>query len=145
MTTTYDPGYVTVDMIRQWMMDNDPSDNSIDCDLAFTDEQIINAMQGAARSYNSLTPVGVDIVNANAMPSDTNLFINFTVASLLNSSLQKLSRNDMQWMTGGVTVDVVAKRIAHYRLLRDEARQMAREEAVARKSEINRQAAWASI
>lgn len=48
------PAYLTIEYIREELQDQMPSDNSIDCDLFFSDKDILHAMERAAARYNQL-------------------------------------------------------------------------------------------
>jgi len=95
------------------MLDRSASDNDLDLDLSFTDQEIIRAMQRAARAFNSLPPL-VMTVTYNCMPLDTNIFLDATVEQLLLAELMKLRRNDIDYNAGGVATNLTAKRITNY-------------------------------
>ena len=136
------PTYLTIALIRQELQDRTPADNSIDCDLFFTDEDILHAMDRAAAKYNALAPVGIDVQNAKRLPANTSVFLDAVLSCLYSSAIHKLSRNLMTWQTGDSTVDLEKTRLEVFTALKKETEQAWREAAKDRKMEINRQLAW---
>ena len=55
--------FLTIDDIRKAIADRFPSDNEIEQDMFFSDEEIMNAMELGANAYNDLSPRGVDVVH----------------------------------------------------------------------------------
>jgi hypothetical protein len=136
------PTYLTIALIRQELQDRTPADNSIDCDLFFTDEDILHAMDRAAAKYNALAPVGIDRQNAKRLPANTSVFLDAVLSCLYSSAIHKLSRNLMTWQTGDATVDLEKTRLEVFTALKKETEQAWKEAAKDRKMEINRQLAW---
>lgn len=136
------PTYLTIALIRQELQDRTPADNSIDCDLFFTDEDILHAMDRAAAKYNALAPVGIDVQNAKRLPANTSVFLDAVLSCLYSSAIHKLSRNLMTWQTGDSTVDLEKTRLEVFTALKKETEQAWKEAAKDRKMEINRQLAW---
>lgn len=134
--------YVTVQTIRDEVQDNSPDDNSIDNDLYFSDEIILTAMKAAARAFNAVQPVGVCYVNYNAMPTNTSIFVDATVANLYKIAVNKLIRNNLKWSTGGTTVTLESDRIEAFSKLQQALDAQWRQDAIQYKSEYNRQQAW---
>lgn len=105
--------FVDISEVRHHIMDRTVDDNDLDLDLAFTDEEILKAMERAARSFNALPPQ-VLMVEWNRMPLDTNIFLDATAEHLYRAALGKLRRNDIDYNAGGVSTNIAAKRISHY-------------------------------
>lgn len=139
------PGYITIAKVREEMQDRTPADNSIDCDLAFTDEEIMHAMERAAATYNSLAPIGIGSVSAKALPDSLPFLMDAVVCQLLKSAIHKLSRNIMTWQTGDTTVELEKTRMQNYQTIRQELEQMWKNDAKEYKMEINRNLCWGAI
>lgn len=130
--------YVTIDMVRNELQDRTPADNTIDCDLAFTDEEIKFAMKRAADAYNSMSPIGVDYVSPNCLPADTTVFLDATLTYLYKAHMHRLARNQLQWQTGDTTVEFEKTRMQNYSQLMSMLEKEWKEAAKERKMEINR-------
>lgn len=98
------------------MFDRSIEDNDLLLDLNFSEEEIQDAMVRAAREFNSIPPF-VSAVHPSYLPTDTNLFLDGCAAQLYISELSKLMRNDIDYTTGGVQTNLVAKRIGHLKEL----------------------------
>lgn len=130
--------YVTIEMVRNEMQDRTPADNTIDCDLAFTDEEIIHAMKRAASAYNSLAPINVDYVTYNCLPAETTIFLDAVMTYLYKAHIHRLARNQLQWQTGDTTVEFEKTRMQNYMQLMAMLEKEWKEAAKERKMEINR-------
>lgn len=135
-------GYITIEKVREEMQDRTPADNTIDCDQAFSDEEIMYAMERAAAAYNSMAPMGIGVVSAKAMPMGLSFFMDAVVSQLLKSAIHKLSRNLMKWQTGDTNVDLENTRMQAYSAIRKELEQSWRTEAKEYKMELNRAQVW---
>lgn len=136
--------YVTIKDVRDSIQDRSPEDNSIDCDLSFSDEEIVTAMKRAAAAYNSLPPLGVDRVTYKCLPMSNEAFLYAVLASLYNAATFKLARNIATWQTGDTTVNLSESRMNAYKALVKEFEGIWKPAAMARKAEINRAQAWAN-
>lgn len=101
---------VTVKTMRFWVADRTPDDNPLVGDLEFSDDDIVMAMQHAAREFNSIPPLAYRVDPAR-MPDDTNLFYEATAEILYRHKLHSLLRNDFKYQGGNVTVDETGSRI----------------------------------
>lgn len=137
-------GYLTIETVREELQDRTPADNTIDCDYAFTDEEILHAMERAAASYNRIPPVGVEWVSPKCLPDNDNVFLDAVLSHLYKAQINRLSRNLMTWKTGDTTVEFEKTRMGAYQALRSELEQSWREAAKGRKMEINRALVWGS-
>ena len=133
--------YVNVEEVRHYVMDRTVEDNDLDLDLSFTDEEITQAMERAARSFNSLPPLVMRVV-WNRMPLDTNIFLNATAEHLYRAALGKLRRNDIDYNAGGVASNLAAKRISHFERMIAEYNKLWIEEAKSIKIAYNLQQAF---
>lgn len=136
------PGYLTIDLVRAELQDQTPGDNSIDCDLFFSDEQILHAMERCAAKYNGMAPIDVDVVHSSHLPSNTDVFMNGVLYYLYSNAINKLSRNVMAWQTGNTTVDLEGTRIKMFSSLKDYYQKEFTQSAKERKMEINRSMCW---
>lgn len=128
---------LTIEDVRLFLLDRGPEDNEISIDLAFSDAEIANAMVRAARDYNGLPPIGVDSVDPDRLPSDTNLFLYGTAAQALLSRKAKLMRNDIDYQAGNLQVSPAKKEIAYIDALQKECKENFVMEARQRKITIN--------
>lgn len=136
------PPYITIALIREAIQDRTPEDNSIECDLFFSDEEIKYAIERAASQYNSLSPLGIDVVHEDRLPSKPNLFVDAVLANLYKTANHKLARNVMTWQTGNSTVEIEKTRLELFSKLANMLEAEWKEEAKERKMEINRALAW---
>lgn len=134
--------YITIDDIREEIQDRTPDDNVIDCDLSFSDDEIVHAMERAAAAYNSMPPLGVDVVSGKRLPLHNDIFMYATLSKLYNSATFKLARNMATWSTGETTVDLKKNRMEAYKSLVKEFDDMWKPAAAARKAELNRAQCW---
>lgn len=107
--------------VRYYLLDRSVEDNDLDLDLSFSSEEIDDAMKRAARAYNSMPPF-VSSVVWSSLPDDTNIFLDAIAEQLYVSLLAKLSRNDIDYQGGDVSVNIVSKRIEHLKGLIKEHR-----------------------
>lgn len=103
---------ITSDDVRMYIFDRSIEDNDLLLDLNFSEEEIANAMVRAAREYASIPPY-TSTVNPGCLPADTNMFLDAITAQLYMSEMNKLMRNDIDYTSGNVTTNLVAKRIKH--------------------------------
>ena len=128
--------YITVDDIRMYILDRFISDNELDKDLSFGDEEILAAMERAAREYNSIPPY-VNGARADCLPKDTNMFFDAIVQQLYIAELNRAKRNYIDYDAGGVVTSLEAKRIKHLEDLAKDHGERFREAAQNRKIFIN--------
>lgn len=137
--------YLTIEKIRDEIQDRFPDDNTIEQDQFFSDEEILHAMERAAASYNSMAPIGVDIVSPSKLPAYSSVFIDAVVSHLYKTAIHKISRNLITWQTGESTVDIDNTRLKAFSAARDILEKEWRLAAKERKVEINRMQAYAYI
>lgn len=137
--------FINIDFVRQEIQDKFPDDNTIEQDQFFTDEDILHAMERAAADYNSISPLGVNIVTAQKMPTNSTVFIDAVVSHLYKTAIHKLTRNLITWQTGDSTVDIDGTRLKAFMQMRDILEKEWRLAAKERKIEINRLQAYAYI
>lgn len=122
------PSFLNIEEVRHFVMDRTVEDNDLDLDLSFTDEEITQAMERAARSFNSMPP-HIMRVEWNRLPLDTNIFLYATAEHLYRAALGKLRRNDIDYNAGGVATNLAAKRIGHFEKMISEYNQLWTSEA----------------
>ena len=108
--------YITADDARMFIMDRTVDDNDLLMDLAYDDAEISDAMVRAAREYNSIPPF-CSFADPDCLDATTNMYLDAIAAQLYISTLNKLMRNDLDYNAGGVTTNIVAKRIGHLKEL----------------------------
>ena len=104
--------YLTIADVRAYIWDRSAEDNQLELDLAFSDDEIRDAMRRAAREYSSIPPY-VGGVDPTQLPADTNIFLDGTVQQLYISRISRLQRNDIDYSAGGVQVELDKKQIAY--------------------------------
>lgn len=134
--------YITIEKVREEIQDRTPADNSIDCDQVFSDEEILYAMERAASIYNSMSPIGIGVVSAKALPLNLSFFMDAVVSQLLKSAIHKLSRNLMKWQTGDTQVDLEQTRMQAFTQIRGDLEKQWRQDAKEYKMELNRAQCW---
>lgn len=137
--------YLTIEKIRNEIQDRFPDDNIIEQDQFFSDEDILHAMERAAASYNSMSPIGVDVVSVSKLPANSSVFIDAVVSHLYKTAIHKINRNLITWQTGDSTVDIDGTRLKAFQAARDILEKEWRLAAKERKVEINRMQAYAYI
>lgn len=134
--------FVTIQQVRDAILDRTPDDNSIENDLFFSDEEIVTAMKQAAAAYNSMPPRGVDVMDYRSMPAGESIFLDGVLAKLYKLAINKLARNIISWQTGNTTVEIEKARMEAFSTLSKMYEQTFQDSAKERKMEINRSLAW---
>ncbi len=96
---------ITIADVREEMLDRQAADHLVLADLAFTDPDIEWAMKACARKFNSIRPIGISIA-WDAMPMDTNVFLDGVAWALLRRWLRNVSMNEVDYSAGGVQASV---------------------------------------
>ena len=97
--------------VRAFIQDRNAADNS-GLDLAFSPEDVKDAMRRAAREYNSVPPLFIGVGNGDCLPDDTNIFLDATAEQLYLSELARLARSDIDYSAGGVVTPIERQLIA---------------------------------
>lgn len=108
--------YVTETEVRIYILDLTYEQNDLQDDLTFSSEEIEAAMIACARAFNGIFPQ-VLYVQPHCMSTRTNVFLDGTVAYMLRAKVIQLSRNDLDYQAGNVSVNVDGKQIEHFRNL----------------------------
>lgn len=99
-------------------------------------------MDRAAAKYNAMTPIGIDVVDPERLPANTDVFMDAVLASLYKAAINKLARNIMTWQTGDSTVELEKTRLEVFTTLQKQAEAAWKEAGKERKITINRELAW---
>lgn len=134
--------YVTIEAIRNILQDRAPEDNSIENDLFFSDEEIVDAMKRTAAAYNAMAPIGVDTVNYRAMSAETSVFTDGVIAHLYKAAINKIARNLITWSTGSTNIDIYKTRLDAFKALHQMHEEAFKSAGKERKMEINRSLAY---
>jgi hypothetical protein len=121
--------YVSIEVIRNELMDREPSDNPRSGDLEFSDEDIKKAMELTIAASRMVRPLHIDVApdSWSKIPLDGG-WIYGVIWKLLSSHIHRLTRQDVDIQvsggTGGGGINLVRRRIEHMSKARDEARDM---------------------
>lgn len=108
---------LTPDDIRHFIWDRAVEDNLVEFDLAYSDEEIKNAMEYAVFSYNDIAPIFITHNGTiNNIPRK-GFFIHGIIYHLYLSKMAKETRNDITYDAGGVKVDFNKTLIGHLQAL----------------------------
>lgn len=97
--------------VRAYVADSTVADND-GLPLYFSPAEIAEAMKRAARAFNSIPPL-ILRVSGDALPDDTNMFLDAAAAQLFTAELNKLTRRDIDYSAGGVQSPIERARINH--------------------------------
>jgi hypothetical protein len=101
---------IDAEMIRQFMAAEGPELTTLGFDLEFSPEEIAGAMTSAARRYNGIPPF-IGAADPNALPAQTNIFFDGIAYELYALQYRKLSKQDIDYSAGGVSANLVTKRL----------------------------------
>lgn len=106
----------SIDDVRRFVLDRMIDDNEIDLELFFSDLEIITARRLAVAYYNEFPPyvdrLELSECNQDCLPAPL-MFLNGIAYQLYMAKLQKLHKEDVDYQAGGMTVNIVKKRIAY--------------------------------
>ncbi len=109
---------ITEKAVRAYIRDSVMADNPLRAgELRYTPEDISEAMRTAAREFNTIPPIGVLHVDANALPDDTNIFFDGITVALLRQSLIYEASNDVEVTGGNTAVRLSATQISHLKTI----------------------------
>lgn len=134
--------YLTINRIREFVVDENPEDNPLGADLMWSDHDILAAMRSAASAYNRIEPQ-VEVVDGSKLPDDrTDIFLNGVAAELYRRSVARLRRRDIDYSAGEVQASVVKSQLRNFEKAAEEHSRQFMEGAQARKITINISHAW---
>lgn len=105
---------ITIEEVREEVLDRSADDHLVIADLAFTDADIMYAMKACARKYNSIPPIHIT-TRWDALPSDVMIFFDGITWALIRRWLRNAEMNDFQYKAGNVAANVQGDRIANLR------------------------------
>lgn len=114
--------YLSVEDVRLFLVDrgiHDNRNNPLNADLEFTDTEIDASMQRAAREYNSVPPIDMQI-NPGRLPNNDNMFLYGVVAQLLASRIMQLGKELINYAEGSGSISPVQDRLQFYQAKKDE-------------------------
>lgn len=134
--------------VRRFVLDRMVDDNEIDLELFFSDSEINYARSLAVAMYNELPPyvdpIALDSCNADCLPAPV-MFLNGITYYMYLKKLQKLQKEDVDYQAGGMTVNIVKKRIAYItsnlKIFKTEFENL----AISRKTHINYSSAFGRV
>ena len=138
----------SIDDVRRFVLDRMLDDNEIDLELFFTDAEIVTARRLAVAFYNEIPPyvenIALTSCNEDCLPAPI-MFLNGIAHQLYLAKLQKLQKEDVDYQAGGMTVNIIKKRIAYItsniKGFKDEFQNL----AVSRKTHINYSSAFGRV
>jgi hypothetical protein len=102
--------------IRLFLLDRSVEDNEIDLQLFFSDDEINGARERAVAHFNEIPPYSVTIslsgTVGDSLPRPM-MFLNGIAYFAHLSKLMKLQKEDLDYNAGGMSVELVKRRIAH--------------------------------
>lgn len=105
--------------IRLFILDRNIADNPVDLDLSFSSEEIANAEKNAVRHFNMMPPV---VGRAIGQIPEPLIHLYGTVYYLYLAKILNLSRNDVDYQAGGMSVDITKRRLANYTAISQQLR-----------------------
>lgn len=105
-------------------------------DLAFSDPDILSALQAAAREFNSVPPFSVR-VSADSLSADTNMFLNIAVSYLFERKMRLMAPQLTVFTAGNVQTDTDRQLYEALKSTAEELRKRFLEEARAIKAHHN--------
>lgn len=74
-------------------------------DLVWDDQELTDAMESAARSYNSIPPLISSIRDATRLPAHDNTFLDGAAAAAMRQRVVRLTAERQAFQAGGITTD----------------------------------------
>lgn len=127
---------ITFDDVRQFLWDRTGADNQLTGALVFTDDDIRAAMRFAAREYNALPPISIQ-VNWNSLSGNTNMFLDAITVGLYIARMSQMQRNQIDYNAGGTTVNLEKAQIAYMTQRLPEHDKRFKEAAITQKTSCN--------
>ena len=134
--------------VRRFVLDRMIDDNEIDLELFFGDDEIITARRLAVAYYNEFPPyvdrIALSDCNQDCLPAPI-MFLNGIAYQLYLAKLQKLHKEDVDYQAGGMTVNIIKKRIAYITSTIKEFKTEFENLASSRKTHINYLSAFGRV
>jgi hypothetical protein len=123
---------LTIEDVRHFIMDRTVADNPLLLDLAYSDDEIAQAIRFACLSFNEIPPYVYE-VNPECIPFSM-LFMHGAVYHCYLGKMAQLMRRDMDHQAGSMTVDITKRQIANLQVLiklhKDEFEGMAKQRKI---------------
>lgn len=137
--------YVTIEMLRAHLGDRVVDLTSKrEGDLTWGDDEIKEAMEAVARSYNSLPPF-VGKAHWTRLSADSDIFLDGAAAVAMERRVRKLTQERTNFQAGGITTDPDGAIIDGLAALAKGLREKFRNEATAHKANQNWLAAFGRV
>lgn len=104
-------GLIDVEDVRHFLWDRTVEDNPLELDLTFSDDEIGHAVRFTVMKYNE-TPPFVDMIFEERLPR-TSCLLNGIAYHLYLAELIQLSRQDFDYSSGNMAIDLRKRRIEH--------------------------------
>jgi hypothetical protein len=138
--------FVDIEMVRDHLGDQMGQRNlKASQDLTWSDEDLKKALEGAARSYNSLPPFVNSYTDETRLPARTDMFLDAAAAVAMERKVRQLVQDRQVFEAGGVQTDPDGAVIDGLSKLAAELRQKFMTEASAYKAEFNWRACWGRV
>ena len=135
---------ITIEDVREEMLDRQAEDHLVLADLAFTDTDIEWAMKSCARKFNSIRPLGIEVC-WDGLPINSSVFLDGVSLALYKRWLRNVSVNEFDYDAGGVKASVQGALRANLTKVVEHLEHEFLEAATALKTTINAADAWGPV
>ena len=136
--------FITELDVREEMRDRSAADHLVLPDIAFSSDDIAQAMRKAARRFNSIRPYVIS-VEAGKLPDRNNIFFDGIAWALLEGMLLNSSMNDLDYTAGNVQASVQGKLVGNLEKLAGKYEKRFVEDATALKISTNLLGAYGQL
>ena len=136
--------YITIDDVREDMLDRTAGDHLVLADLAFTNDDIEWAMKACARKFNSIKPM-VAYTTWDKLPLNSSVFMDGIAWALIRRWRRNVAMNDYDYSAGGLTANVQGTLHKNLKMMQDELEKEFIQYATDLKLEINLDQAYGPI
>lgn len=136
--------FITEQDVREEMRDRSAADHLVLPDIAFSSEDIAQAMRKATRRFNSIRPY-VLCVEAHKLPDRNNIFYDGIAWALLEGMQLNTSMNDLDYTAGNVQASVQGKLVGNLEKLAAKYEKRFVEDATAWKISTNLVSAYGQL
>jgi hypothetical protein len=126
--------------VRHFVWDRTIDDNTVEMDLAFSDEEIQQAADFMALDFNSIPPFVANI--SGRRPPMASWAIYGTCYHLMLERLQKIQRNEVTYNAGGVGAEYTSTQVKHMERMMDHHEKRFRAQVKDAKVNANINDAW---
>jgi hypothetical protein len=111
---------ISIDDVREEMLDREADDHLVLAKLAFEDTDIEYAMKACARTFNSFQPY-VGNATWDNLPLNSSVFFDGIAWALFRRWHRNVSMNDLDYSAGGLEANVQASLLKNLEGLREES------------------------